>query len=70
MLTELRDRDGIKAIADYAGLPSTSKETKVLAPLSPPEVLTLMYYTKGALKPSPPSTLLLASLSISTQKCA
>jgi len=39
VLTELRDRDGIKAIADYAGLPSTSEETKVLAHLVPPEDL-------------------------------
>jgi len=28
---ELRKRDGIKAIGNYAGLPSTSEETKVLA---------------------------------------
>ena len=41
VLTELRDRDNIEAIADhdYAGLPSTSEETKVVvAPLMPPEV--------------------------------
>jgi len=40
VLTELRDRDSIKAIADhdYAGLPSTSEETKIVAPLMPPEV--------------------------------
>jgi len=31
-LAELRDWDGVKVIADYAGLPSTSEETKVLAP--------------------------------------
>jgi len=35
VLTELRNRDSIKAIADYAGLPSTHKETKVLASLMP-----------------------------------
>ena len=35
VLTELRDWDCIKAITNYAGLPSTSKETKVLAPLVP-----------------------------------
>jgi len=33
VLTELKNQDGIKTIADYAGLPSTSEETKVLAPL-------------------------------------
>jgi len=38
VLTELRDRDAIKVIADHAGLPSTSEETKVLAPLMLPEV--------------------------------
>ena len=38
MLTEVMNQDGIKVIADYAGLPSTSEETKVLAPLMPPEV--------------------------------
>ena len=27
-----------RSLHDYAGLPSTSKETKVLAPLMPPEV--------------------------------
>ena len=32
VLTELRNRDSVKAIADYAGLPSTCEETKVLAP--------------------------------------
>ena len=30
--------DGVKAIADYAGLPSASEETKALAPLMPPDV--------------------------------
>jgi len=39
VLTELRNQDSIKVIADYAELPSTSKETKVLAPLMPCEVL-------------------------------
>ena len=39
VLTELRDRDGVKVITDYTGLHSGSKETKVLAPLTPPEVL-------------------------------
>ena len=34
VLTELRDWGGIKAIADYAGFPSTREETKVLAPWS------------------------------------
>ena len=38
VLTKLRDWDGIKMIADYAGLPSTSEETKVLDPLMLPEV--------------------------------
>ena len=38
VLTELRDWDGVKAIADYTGLPSTSEETKVLVPLMHPEV--------------------------------
>jgi len=38
VLTELRSRDGIKTVTDYAGLPSTSKEAKVLAPLMHPEV--------------------------------
>ena len=37
-MTELRSRDGVKTVTDYAGLPSTSKETKVLAPLMHPEV--------------------------------
>jgi len=32
VLAELRDWDGVKAIANYAGLRSTSEETKVLAP--------------------------------------
>ena len=41
VLTELRDRDGIKATTDYAGLPSTNEETKALAPLMLPEVLNL-----------------------------
>jgi len=31
-------RDGIKAIGDYAGLPSTSAETKVLAPSWPQKI--------------------------------
>ena len=35
VLTELRDRNCVKAIVNYDGLPSTSKETKVLAPLMP-----------------------------------
>jgi len=39
VLTELRDRDGVKAITNYVGLPSTSEETKVLDPLTIPEVL-------------------------------
>jgi len=39
VLTELRDWDCVKAIPDYAGLHSTSEETKVLALLMPPEVL-------------------------------
>jgi len=34
--TELRDQDGIEVIADYAGLPSTSEETK-FAPSCPPK---------------------------------
>ena len=38
VLTELRNQDGVKAIVNFAGLPSTSKETKVLPPLMPPEV--------------------------------
>jgi len=33
VLTELGDRNCVKAIANYAELPSTSKETKVLAPV-------------------------------------
>ena len=40
MLTELRDHNGIKVIADYVGLPSTSEETKVLAPLMYPQLQT------------------------------
>jgi len=37
---ELRDRDGVKAIADYAGLPSTcTSERYVLIPPMPHEVL-------------------------------
>jgi len=39
VLTELSDQDGIKVIADYARLSSTSKETKVLAPLIPNKVM-------------------------------
>ena len=39
VLTELNDQEGVKAIADSAGLPSTSEETKVLDPHMPPEVL-------------------------------
>jgi len=38
VLTELRDRDGDKAFTSYAGLPSTSEETKVLAPFMPLDV--------------------------------
>ena len=41
VLTELRNWDTAKVIADYAGLPSTSEETKVLAPLIPPRSLEL-----------------------------
>ena len=32
VLTELRDWDGVKVIANYAGLPFTCKETKALSP--------------------------------------
>jgi len=39
LLTELRNWDGIKAIIDYARLPSASEETKVFASLMPLEVL-------------------------------
>ena len=39
VLTELRDGDCIKAITEYDALPSTSDESKVFAPLVPPEVL-------------------------------
>ena len=35
VLTELRTQDSGKAIADYAGLHSTSEETKVVAPSCP-----------------------------------
>jgi len=38
VLTELRDRDCVKATADYAKIPSTSEETKVFSPLMHPEV--------------------------------
>jgi len=37
VLTELRDRGGVKVITDDAGLPSTSE--RVTCPLMPPEVL-------------------------------
>ena len=33
VLTESRDQDCIKVIADYAGLSSTSEKAKVLAPI-------------------------------------
>ena len=39
LLTELRNWDGIKAIINYARLPSASEETKVFASLMPLEVL-------------------------------
>ena len=35
VLTELRNQDSGKAIADYAGLHSTSEETKIVAPSCP-----------------------------------
>jgi len=38
VLTELRSHNGIKTVTVYAGLPATSKATRVLAPLMPPEV--------------------------------
>ena len=38
VLTELKDQDRFKVIADCAGLSSTNKETEVVAFLMPPEV--------------------------------